>query len=211
MFAFSRGLMGSVGLLSVVCPPKVEFLCRSTKEGPSAPLVSPPSSLGRWTCLHWSQPTGPHTAGRGPERSADVDACCCQSEALGLVKPSLRRVSWRWAETEGTGCQGLHQMSDANTTTTSPLSLIRRDCGYKRCMGGTANISKNKNKVLNKQELALKSQPCEHLWPPQPRMCPCAPDLELFTFNVSQQQFPNTHYQGFNVPLNDKDRSCPLM
>lgn len=50
--AFSRGLMGSVGALSVVCSIRFEVLCRSTKAGPSAPLVSPPSSLERWTGLH---------------------------------------------------------------------------------------------------------------------------------------------------------------
>lgn len=50
---FSRGLMGSVGVLSVVCSMRFEVLCRSTKAGPSAPLVSPPSSLRRWTSLHW--------------------------------------------------------------------------------------------------------------------------------------------------------------
>lgn len=49
---FSLGLMGSVGVLSVVCPMRFEVLCRSTKAGPSAPGVSPPSSLRRWTGLH---------------------------------------------------------------------------------------------------------------------------------------------------------------
>ncbi len=45
----SRGLMGSVGVLSVVCSMRFDVLCRSTKDGPWAPLVSPPSSLERWT------------------------------------------------------------------------------------------------------------------------------------------------------------------
>lgn len=42
-------LMGSVGVLSVVCSVRFKVLCRSTKSGPSAPLVSPPSSLKSWT------------------------------------------------------------------------------------------------------------------------------------------------------------------
>lgn len=42
-------LMGSVGVLSVVCSVTFKVLCRSTKAGPSAPLVSPPSSLKSWT------------------------------------------------------------------------------------------------------------------------------------------------------------------
>lgn len=42
-------LMGSVGELSVVCSVRFKVLCRSTKAGPSAPLVSPPSSLKSWT------------------------------------------------------------------------------------------------------------------------------------------------------------------
>lgn len=49
---FCWGLMGSVGVRSVVCSMRFEVLCRSTKAGPSAPLVSPPSSLKCWTSLH---------------------------------------------------------------------------------------------------------------------------------------------------------------
>lgn len=68
--AFSRGLMGPVGVDSVVCcAMRFEVLCRNTNVGPSAPLFSPPSSLKCWTGLQrrlrWTQ--------RAADRLADVD------------------------------------------------------------------------------------------------------------------------------------------
>lgn len=48
VFPFSWGLIRSVDELSVVCSMRFEVLCRSTKAGPSAPLISPPSSLKSW-------------------------------------------------------------------------------------------------------------------------------------------------------------------
>lgn len=49
---FSQGFTGTAGVSSVVCWSRFEVLWRSTKPGPSAPLVSPPSSLKGWIKTH---------------------------------------------------------------------------------------------------------------------------------------------------------------